>query len=135
MITESYGFGNIGLFSLDTVTGKVTVFGGAYNGYEVYAPSPFNNQVTRPLRFTNGPVQYPLKCSTPGGVYSSGAVLKCEVSAPWEDGVIRRYSAFNSLISSPVGAWTIIKDDYIRGGTYDYELGMFYGDQACGYQK
>ncbi|KAH7634578.1 hypothetical protein B0T09DRAFT_353219 [Sordaria sp. MPI-SDFR-AT-0083] len=139
MLTESPEGPNYGFFDLDISTGKLTVSGGPYislyAGYEVYAPPPFNNQNLRPLRFTNMPVDYPVVCSNPDGVYTSGSVLKCEVSAPWADGVMRKYSLFNSGVSSPVGAWSIMREDYVRPGSYNFDVAMFYGGNECLYQK
>lgn len=126
MLTENYNFPNFARFNLDTATGRLTMNGGPWAGYEVYTPPPFDSQTTRVIRFTDGPVDYPLRCSNPNGVYTTGSVLKCEVIVPWSDGVVRKYSTFTSNIGSPIGAWTILLDGHARTGAYNYDLGMFF---------
>jgi hypothetical protein len=130
LVTEAPTGSGFGLFDLDLSTGKMSISGGTYAGYEVYPPPPFDNQQLRVLRFTNAAVQYPLICSNPDGVYTTGSVLKCAVSAPWADGVTRRYSLFNAPNSSPAGAWSIMNEAYVRAGSYNYDVGMFFGDDC-----
>ena len=130
LITEAPTGSNFGLFDLDISTGKLSISGGTWAGYEVYALPPWASQILHVIRFTNTPVEYPLRCSTPDGVYMTGSVLKCEVSAPSADGVMRRYALWNNADSSPVGPWLIMRDDYVRAGSYNYDLGMFFGDDC-----
>lgn len=130
LITEAPTGSNFGLFDLDISTGKMSISGGTWAGYEVYALPPYDNQALRVIRFTNRPVEYPLRCSNPDGVYVIGSVLKCEVSAPWADSVVRRYALWSSSNSSPVGPWSIMRDDYVRAGSYNYDVGMFFGDDC-----
>ncbi|KAL0475087.1 hypothetical protein QR685DRAFT_511645 [Neurospora intermedia] len=130
MIFENPTGSNFGLFDLDISTGKMSISGGTWAGYEVYALPPYDSQNLRVIRFTNTLVEYPLRCSNPDGVYITGSVLMCDVSAPWDDGVMRRYAQWNSGNSSPSGAWNIMRDDYVRAGSYNYDLGMFFGDDC-----
>lgn len=130
MLTEAYNLPNLARFDLDTSTGRMTMSGGVWAGYEVYTPPPFDGQTSHVLRYINGPVAYPLRCSNPDGVYAKGSVLKCEVTAPWGDGILRKYSTFTSSVSSPADAWSILLDGYVRAGAYNYDLGMFFGNDC-----
>ena len=130
MLMEAYNLQNLASFDLDISTGKMTISGGTYAGYEVFTPPPFDNQATRIVRFTNAAVDYPLRCSNPDNLYTTGSVLKCEVSAPWSDGVNRRYATWSSSTNNPAGALSVVRDDYVRADAYNFDLGMYFGDDC-----
>jgi hypothetical protein len=131
-ITEAPTGSNFGLYNIDVATGRVTLNNTDYGGYELYAPPPFENQVQRVIRFINTlPVpNYPFRCGNPDGVYTSGSILKCSVTAPRNDGVGRTYDAWWASESNPVSAFSIWLDGYVPNGFYAYDVAMFFG-QDC----
>lgn len=117
-ITEAPTGSNFGLYNIDMSTGRVTLDNTDYTGYELYTPPSFANQIQRVIRFTNTlPVpDYPFRCINPEGLYTSGSILKCSVTAPWKDGVPRTYDAWWASESTPVLAFSIWLAGYVPNG-------------------